>query len=48
MFIFYVLYFFNKGDTIQGGKLFKGGYYLRKYGMYHEKKGFTKMELLKM
>ena len=24
--------FFKKGDTIQGGTLFKGGHYLRKYG----------------
>ena len=28
----YVLGFFKKGDTIQGGTLFKGGHYLRKYG----------------
>ena len=34
MFLFYVLSFFKKGDTIQGGTLFKGGYYLRKYGTY--------------
>ena len=27
MFLFYVLSFFKKGDTIQGGKLFKGGHY---------------------
>ena len=33
MFLFYVLSFFKKGDTIQGGKLFKGGHYLRKYGI---------------
>ena len=32
MFHFYVLNFFKKGDTIQGGTLFKGGHYLRKYG----------------
>ena len=32
MFLFYVLSFFKKGDTIQGGTLFKGGHYLRKYG----------------
>ena len=31
MFLFYVLSFFKKGDTIQGGTLFKGGHYLRKY-----------------
>ena len=33
---FYVLSFFKKGDTIQGGgrTLFKGGRYLRKYGMW--------------
>ena len=34
MFLFYVLSFFKKGDTIEGGTLFKGGYYLRKYGKY--------------
>ena len=34
MFFFYVLSFFKKGDTIQGGTLFKGGYYLRKYGIH--------------
>ena len=33
MFLFYVLTFFKKGDTIQGGTLFKRGHYLRKYGM---------------
>ena len=32
MFLFYVLCFFNKGDTIQGGTLFKGEHYFRKYG----------------
>ena len=32
MFLFYVLSLFKKGDTIQGGTLFKGGHYLRKYG----------------
>ena len=32
MFLFYVL--FKKGDTIQGGKFFKGGHYLRKYGRF--------------
>ena len=32
MFHFYVLSFFKKGDNIQGGTLFKGGHYLRKYG----------------
>jgi hypothetical protein len=32
MFLFYVLSLFKKGDTIQGGILFKGGHYLRKYG----------------
>ena len=36
MFLFHVLSFFKKGDTIQGGTLFKGGHYLRKYGMYKE------------
>ena len=25
--------FSKKGDTIQGGTLFKGGHHLRKYGM---------------
>ena len=25
MFLFYVLSFFKKGDTVQGGTLFKGG-----------------------
>ena len=34
MFLFYVLSFFKKGDTIQGGTLFKGGHYLRKYGNF--------------
>ena len=34
MFHFYVLSFFKQGDTIQGRILFKGGHYLRKYGMY--------------
>ena len=33
MFLFYALSFFREGDTIQGGMLFKGGHYLRKYGM---------------
>ena len=33
MFLFYVLNFFKKGDTIQGGTLFKGGHYLKKYSM---------------
>ncbi len=33
MFHFYVLSFFEKGDTIQGGTLFKGGQYLRKYSI---------------
>ena len=32
MFLFYVLSFLKKGDTIQGGTLFKGGHYLGKYG----------------
>ena len=30
----YVLSFFKKGDTIQVGTLFKGGHYLRKYGIF--------------
>ena len=33
MFLFYVLSFFKKGDTIQGGTLFEGEHYLRKYGI---------------
>ena len=33
MFLFYVLCFYKKGDTVQGGTLFKGGHYLRKYSM---------------
>ena len=33
MFPFYVLSFSKKGDTIQGGTLFKGGHYLRKYSI---------------
>ena len=33
MFLFYVISFFKKGDTIQGGTLFKGGKYMRKYGI---------------
>ena len=28
-----VLTFFKKGDIIQGETLFKGGHYLRKYGI---------------
>ena len=34
MFLFCVPNFFKKGDIIQGGTLFKGGHYLRKYGIY--------------
>ena len=34
MFLFYVLSFFKKGNTIQGETLFKGGHYLRKYGSF--------------
>ena len=34
MFLFYVLSFFKKGDTIQGGTLLKGEHYLRKYSMH--------------
>ena len=35
MLLFYVLSFFKKGGTIQGGTLSKGGggHYLRKYGI---------------
>ena len=36
MFLFYVLIFFKKGDTLQGGTLFKGGHYLRKYSIFVE------------
>ena len=36
MFLFYVLSFFKKEDTIQGGTLFKGRHYLRKYGIYYK------------
>ena len=39
MFLFYVLGFFKNGDTIQGGTLFKGGHYLRKYGILNGLKG---------
>ena len=38
MLLFYVLSFFKKGDTIQGGTLLKGGQYLRKYGVYIKQK----------
>ena len=38
MFLFYVLSFFKKGDTIQGGTLFKRGHYLRKYGTLVDRK----------
>ena len=40
MFFFYVLSFVKKGDTIQEGTLFKGGHYLRKYGIYFEIENF--------
>ena len=33
MFLFYVLSFYKIGDTIHRGTLFKGGHYLRKYGI---------------
>ena len=40
MFLFYVLSIFKKGDTIQGGTLFKGGHYMYKeiryLIIYHE------------
>ena len=39
MFLFYVLSFFKKGDTIQGGTLFKGRHYLRNTV-------FTKLDLM--
>ena len=32
--MFRVLSFFKNGGTIQRGTLFKGGHYLRKYGIY--------------
>ena len=37
MFLFYVLSFFRKKETIQGGTLFKGGHYLRKYNILMRK-----------
>ena len=46
MFLFYVLNFFIKGDIIQGGTLFKGGHYLRKYGnrpLYSVQQTITKL-----
>ena len=55
MFLFYVLRFFKKGglysrgDIIQGRTLYKGGHYLRKYGMYMyllEETNLTKDESL--
>ena len=33
MFLFYVISFFKEGNFIQEGTLFKGVYYLRKYGI---------------
>ena len=42
MFLFYVLSFFKKGDTIQGGTLYKGGHYLRKYGISEGYRGISK------
>ena len=39
---FYVLNFFKKGDTIQGGTLLKGGHYLRKYGIRRGPENFAK------
>ena len=47
MFLFYVLSFFKKGDTIQGGTLFKGGHYLRKYGIQNIKVMFRVAKILK-
>ena len=49
MFPFYVLSFFKKGDTIQGETLFKGGHYLRKYGMclMKSQKNFEKIAIHK-
>ena len=44
MFLFYVLSFLKKGDTIQGGTLFKGGHYLRKYGMFGSHHEATQQE----
>ena len=47
MLLFYVLSFFKKGDIIQGGTLFKGGYYLRKYGTYVKRNAFLKNVIIK-
>ena len=47
MFLFYVLSFFKKGDTIQGGgSLFKGGHYLRKYGMCTKRTIYTRNDYI--
>ena len=34
MFLFHVLSFFKKGDTIHGGTSIKEGHYLGKYGIW--------------
>ena len=34
MAIFYFIYGIDAAETIEGGKLFKGGNYLRKYGIF--------------
>ena len=34
MFLFYVLSFFKKGDTIHSFCIIQGGHYLGKYGIY--------------
>ena len=47
MFLFYVLSFFKKWDTIQGGTLFKEGHHLRKYCNlvpFHFRTTMTKLE----
>ena len=46
MLLFYILSFFKKGDTIQGGTLFKGRHYLRKYGISNILHTFTILTLV--
>ena len=41
----YVLNFFKKGETIQGGTLFKGRHYLRKYGKTQNESFFALIEI---
>ena len=45
MFLFYVLSFFKKGDTIQGGISFKGGHYLMKNGIHWKIGYLMKMQV---